>query len=356
MMVNESCRRQKINILFSIMGVLFAVSPLINELWSANEQLALAALWLLMTKLLVDKVGSKVLCIVIILVLATHAQWGVAQFIMQRDLGLYLLGETRISVEDSGVAKFAIGSEKLVRAYGPYPHANSLGGGLSFGLLLVAVWMTKEKKVSMLHNSFLWPILGSLLLGIMVSFSRTAYLSSGFILLILACYLSWPRQWLAWKCFGLLILLGLIFMPLLIARLNDIDDRAFYERIVGSGWSIALIAKQQWWQGVGWGKYPEKLKVYLDEQGITYKPWQIDYVHSVPLLVTAELGVASTLLLTAAAGSLLLIFYRNEWWWLLGVTPLVLFDHYMVTQLTPMLLLLTTLIVILHRMPNRVVH
>lgn len=330
------------------------VSPL-SELWNAKEQLVLAVFWLLITKLLVDKVGVRVLSIVIILALVMHAQWGIAQFIIQRDLGLYLLGETRINVEGAGVAKFAIGSEKLVRAYGPYPHANSLGGGLSFGLLLVAVWMTKEKKISMLHSSFLWPILGLLLLGIMVSFSRTAYLSSGFILLILACYLSWPKQRLVWKWFGLMILLGLIFMPLLIARLNDIEDRAINDRIVGTGWSIALIAKQQWWQGMGWGKYPEKLKVYLDEQGTAYKPWQIDYVHSVPLLVTAELGVASTSLLTVATVGLLLIFYRNEWWWLLGVSPLVLFDHYMVTQLTPMLLLLTT-IVILHKMPSRVVH
>lgn len=354
MMVNKICGSQKINILFSIMGVFFVVSPL-NELWNAKEQLVLAALWLLVLRLLVDKVGAKVLSIVIILALVMHAQWGIAQFIMQRDLGLYLLGETRINVEDAGVAKFAIGSEKLVRAYGPYAHANSLGGALSFGLLLVAVWITKEKKIPMLHSSFLWPILGLLLLGIMVSFSRTAYLSSGFILLILACYLSWPKQWLVWKWFGLLILLGLIFMPLLVTRLNDIEDRAISERVVGTGWSIALIAKQQWWQGMGWGKYPEKLKIYLEEQGATYEPWQIDYVHSVPLLVTAELGVAFTSLLTVAVVGLLLIFYRNEWWWLWGVLPLVLFDHYMVTQLTPMLLLLTT-IIILYRMPDRVVH
>ncbi len=354
MIVNKSCCGQKINILFSMIAVLFMVLPL-NELGSVKEQLVLVVFWLLMIKFLVDKLGVRVLSIVIILVLVMHAQWAIAQFIIQGDLGLYLLGETRINVEGVGIAKFATGSEKLVRAYGPYPHANSLGGALSFGLLLVAVWMTKEKKISMLHSSFLGPILGLLLLGIMVSFSRTAYLSSGFILLILACYLSWTKRWLMWKWFGMLTLLGLIFMPLLIARLNDIEDRAINERIVGTGWSIALIAKQPWWQGMGWGKYPEKLKVYLDERGTAYKPWQIDYVHSAPLLVMAELGVASTSLLMVATVGLLLIFYRNEWWWLLGVLPLVLFDHYMVTQLTPMLLLLTT-IVILHRMPNRVVH
>ena len=90
--------------------------------------------------------SPRLLILVILAVLVLQAQWGIGQFILQRDLGLYLIGESRLSVSVDGVAKFALGDDKLIRAYGPFEHANILAGSLVIGLMLYVLLVTGKKQ------------------------------------------------------------------------------------------------------------------------------------------------------------------------------------------------------------------
>ena len=123
------------------------------------------------------------------------------------------------------------------------------------------------------------------------------------------------------------------------------------ERLAGAKWALELID----WRGIGVGEYRIVLRDFLNENEIHYEPWQIDYVHSVPLLVTVELGLVITMLLAGGLLLLLKVFYADRWWWLMPILPLILFDHYVLTQMAPLALVLTVL-VLLHGMPARVVH
>ncbi|MFH1354444.1 MAG: O-antigen ligase family protein [bacterium] len=283
-----------------------------------------------------------------IFVLLLHAQWGLAQFVTQDDLGLYLIGETRLDAAKSGIAKFTLDQNKMIRAYGPFPHPNSFGGGLSLGLLAYATWLFGMKKKTLLRDGIANIVLVFLLLGIIVSFSRSTYLSAGFTMLI---FFALTIKRMNWHWLILLMTMVLVFSPLLIARVNDVEDAAVSERLVGARWALALID----WRGIGVGEYKVALQKYLDAHGVHYEPWQIDYVHNVPILIAVESGLAVIMLLAGGLLLLLKMFYADRWWWLLPLLPLILFDHYMVTQLAPMASMLVWL-VLLRAMPTRVVH
>ena len=62
---------------------------------------------------------------------AVQSTWGITQFLLQHDLGLWWLGESNLSPDKTGVAKVVAGNETLVRAYGSLPHPNILAAYLS---------------------------------------------------------------------------------------------------------------------------------------------------------------------------------------------------------------------------------
>ena len=171
---------------------------------------------------------------------------GIVQFVIQDDFGLQYLGESQLDTNSSGVAKFAFGADKLIRAYGPYAHSNPYSGVMVLDLILTVIWRR---------------------------------------------------------------LLGPLFL---------------------------VIAG-----------YPLALEGYLDSRSIAHDQWQIDYVHSVPLLLLREWGVIGLLglliVLTPSA-----IKARANLVWLIPIVPLLLFDHYFATQYGPLILLVGFVYLILH--------
>lgn len=217
---------------------------------------------------------------------------------------------------------------KLIRGYGPYVHPNVLAGGLLIGLsALLCLVLRREHEV--------YTVLGFwLLLGVAVSFSRAGWAGAG-LWFLLCNYLGWRRlvsprfvrrMWL----FALVLLL--LFSPLILGRIRDLNDRALLERERGVRFAVALLEEQPWWRGVGLGNYERALQEYVTREGIDRAPWEVAPVHSAPLLVLAEWGVV--------LGGLLLLLCVWGVGRLLGagalfLAPLVpglLLDHYFVTQ------------------------
>jgi hypothetical protein len=317
----------------------------------------------------IRKYGVRLVGCIFVAVILFQSQWGLAQFIFQRDLGLNVLGESRLSSEMRGVAKFDFDScvndcgedagEKTIRSYGPFQHANVFGGAMAIGLMAVALFVVSARNsfkfVSKDHVVLLSTVL-FLFVGLLVSFSRSAYLAAGIMLCVFGVVRLSSNKYEGVKriihrygvYFMFFVIVALLFSPLLIARFTDGEDVAIVERVGGASWAVSLIENNSWWQGVGPGAYKESLKEYLDWQNVTYQPWQIDSVHSVPLLIIVEWGLLLSFILLLLFLTMLKKYYFNKWQWFLLLIPIVLFDHYVVTQIAPMVLVMVWALLLYH--------
>ncbi|MFN8388434.1 MAG: O-antigen ligase family protein [Anaerolineales bacterium] len=98
----------------------------------------------------------------------------IPQSILQRSVGLQVIGEYLLDPSWSGVSIISDGATRILRAYGLSDHPNVLGGCLAFSLLvLLTVYLRGERK-----NSLLLGIAFALLsLALLMTFSRSAWLA-----------------------------------------------------------------------------------------------------------------------------------------------------------------------------------
>lgn len=290
----------------------------------------------------VKEYGASVMTTVLIGVVMMHALWGMAQFIIQDDLGLQYIGESALDTTTPGVAKFQFDSyTKLIRAYGPYPHPNSLSGVMS--IALAVLFISYQQHRTRIPTVF---AAGVLTLGMLMTFSRAALLSVilaiGGIVLI-----YWPpkKKEKKWRPLFLpIIIIVVVFLPLLLKRAHDPQDQAFPERSAGIRWSTSII-REHVWTGVGPGNYRVALADYLTQQSIIHEPWQLDRVHVVPLLALTEWGVVVTL---GVSGILVYTFKklnRESRVIVVSLMPLLLLDHYFLSQTAPLVMALQMVIV-----------
>lgn len=273
----------------------------------------------------------------LILIICIFTQWGIGQFIVQHSFGLQIIGESIINTSVSGVAKFGNG---IIRGYGPFEHANVFGGINLLGLVL-ATWLCKSKNSLALKYLMMF-IFG---MGIFVSFSRAALLGS--IILCLVAIASNEFRKTGIVLLKIIIILFIIFSPLLIIRANDSKDTALNERMRGYKWNIQMIKSHNIWLGLGTSNYKMELKKNLEMFGVEYKPWEIDYVHSVPLLVFAQSGILGS---SAMLIIILLWMIKTMNIDVILITgslmPTLLLDHFWITQ-TPALIFLLAAIWVL---------
>ena len=268
------------------------------------------------------------------------SMWGIAQFSLQQDLGLYQLGETHLSADRSAIAKFSLslagdGTQKVVRAYGPFSHANTYGGILALG------FATSLQLLRVYQKKLLLPLSFILLLGIVVSFSRSAWLAA-FISLLIFTFIKPAHltRKITRVMLAIFVTTLLLFTPLIAYRMSDTEDRAASERLASAHRATHLLSLK----GIGVGSYEKTLRSYMDSQDIAYNPWEVAPAHSAPLLFAVEWGIVLTVLLSISlAIPAFRIFQYRAWHWLLPLIPLLALDHYFATQLPPLLFLLAFL-------------
>ncbi len=98
----------------------------------------------------------------------------VAQFLVQRSIGLQVLGEYMLDPAWNGVSIVSTGSDRVLRAYGLTDHPNILGGCLAFGLiLLLAAYLSAGWETRFI---LLIPFL-PMSLALLLTFSRSAWVA-----------------------------------------------------------------------------------------------------------------------------------------------------------------------------------
>ncbi len=106
-----------------------------------------------------EEKSSKVLYISLIVIAFSgflQSLIAIYQFIVQRSVFASpilakITGESIIGPQIPGVAKIVVDSEKIIRAYGTFPHPNILGGFLIF-TLLITIYLYLEHKKSILSS------------------------------------------------------------------------------------------------------------------------------------------------------------------------------------------------------------
>ena len=281
------------------------------------------------------------------------------QFISQKSLGLYKIGEGHLSKAITGVSKIVSGGTTYIRGYGTFPHPNLLSAFLVIGLL-ICVYLLLQAKNS-ISKTFLSLAILLNTFGLAVSFSRAGYLAYAIGLLIFFGYLFYMEPVkkishiskhlrLAAAVTVLSIIIALIaFRPFLLTRATVTDDsslqRIFYAKIA------LRIIKDHPVFGLGIGESILHMQEYSPIKLWTY---QIQPIHNYFFLAGAELGIPGMLILVW-------IFLSHLWGLiksklttynlllttiLICILVLMQFDHYFYTlQQTQMLLWLMLAII-----------
>jgi len=237
----------------------------------------------------------------------------IGQFIQQKSLGLFFLGESVINNNLPGIARFTFEGEKLIRAYGTFPHPNILGIflllSLSAGLNLI---ISKKDLLNKLHWPYRLIIISffiSIFIGILLTYSRAVISFTGLLLLFFAfTQKKFIRQVYRTLCrqlkipsflqtgLAIILILGGLFTSynLIAPRLcwqctgdRSISFRKIYQQ------TAKHIILQHPFTGVGLGNFVATSQ-NINQPAVT--PWRLQPVHNLYLLIASELGILGMLL------------------------------------------------------------
>ena len=266
---------------------------------------------------------------------------GLVQFFSGSSPASKWLGLAVHHASDLGAAVIAENGERLLRAYGTFPHPNIFGGYLAIGLLCAFMLAMRAKKQTEQILSRVVLVLFSF--ALVSTFSRSAWLAlagagiAALFLLVLKRREAIKRG---------LPTVGLVFLSLFIAaaafvaplesrfnlslplELQSVDQR------VNQYQAFPRVLNGSMMTGVGIGAYTVALAdVMPGESVFAYQP-----IHNTPLLVFAETGILGVIAVFLWAASVDRVNYvaiaRKSIPAIggiaLGTVPLVVifFDHY----------------------------
>ncbi|MEW6617441.1 MAG: O-antigen ligase family protein [Patescibacteria group bacterium] len=288
---------------------------------------------------------------------------GFFQFFLQKSVGVWFLGESIINEFSTNVARFPVFGVPLLRAYGTMAHANILAGFLVVGLIsCLFLWINRKQttissfkdflKKRLFFRTIISISLFIILVGIVLTFSRSGWIVSLFGIVISLCvgflYEHTRKQtlhlfFIVCALFMLLFLsLGWAIFPRATLSRNEpsVNYRVLYNNI---GRDIVLQEPR----GVGVGN-----QIFFSKENNLYGKYKIhnsiDWqpIHNLYLLIASELGICGLLsflsigfvALPISLGRRFFIFLRSppEYFWfgvILFSNLLVfgLFDHFLWT-------------------------
>lgn len=266
------------------------------------------------------------------------------QFLLQQVVANKWLGMAVQNARDLGVSVVDTGYRRWLRAYGSFPHPNILGGFLSIVLIaLIGHYFRVHDKIKEIYSRREAVFKASLVLtmvittsGLVLSFSRSAWLAAGLIwltsliMVLLKKNNGWRIVWL--KLFLIFVLTvgiwAVIYPEPLLTRIHGeqaLEIKASQDRISSLVDSRQVISKN-WLAGVGLGSYTYALHQIYPERNV----WQLQPPHNTYLLIWSELGIIGLLLFLWI---LVLVFKQvrqNSFFMLLYIVMifLMMFDHW----------------------------
>lgn len=211
-----------------------------------------------------------------------------------------LLGVSAKDAATPGIAVVESGDDRLLRAYGTFPHPNVFGGYVAVGIVALA-WLSRYVRS---RQQLIGALLFSGLLGatLIVTFSRSAWLGLFVVFLFLIAVMLWrkhlpPRRAIPTMMVGLASILStlIIFHAQVFSRFDpsqqleiiSIEERASQYQTFGDVFLSSPI------MGVG----PNAYTFILERLDPGHHVWSYQPIHNVYLLILAELGLTGVLAL-----------------------------------------------------------
>lgn len=288
-------------------------------LFRALKLISLLGYTYVFSHILSSKARLIVLLAVISSMAAMQSVWAIAQFSLQSSLGITFLAETPLSPLYTNIAEIVERGTQLIRPTGSFPHSNVLGFFLVFGFIATLILnnlLARETKslkhvfkvlpnVSLKINNYphipqvfntLFTLFGMIIsIGIVFTFSRTAYISFAATLIIVCIYAIKHEKMQALKNKHLIgyILATLtataILLPLIAPRgtiSNANGDRALSIREEGISQGVEQISKSPF-LGTGIGTNV----INQLEENPDKEIWQYQPIHNSPILIISEIGI-----------------------------------------------------------------
>jgi hypothetical protein len=250
---------------------------------------------------------------------------GILQFITQRSIGLYWLGESHISQVMPGVAKIILNGHTLIRSYGLFPHPNIFAGFLLLSIVLCMIYKNTNHRPLLLSSRIRFKgftiVIGRKNLdfiifiqsfALILSFSKSAIIGLAIALFYIYVppasrrrasprveagveqYCSFrggihTKNLTANRNFRVIILSLLIivfWLHLAGPNFDSILYKSLNERILYLNVSRGTIMANPL-IGVGIGQFVVDMAKYTPK----LEAWQFQPVHNVFLLVWSELGI-----------------------------------------------------------------
>ncbi len=226
----------------------------------------------------------------------------IIQFMKNKSIGLYHLGEQMISPQIDGVAKTIINGEKHIRPYGTFSHPNVLALFLLVGgLVTLYLLFNSQNKRYKIYLIFVMTILS---VALLLTFSRIAWIVAVVfwgIYIMQKSKIKYQNSKLQFKiknlkkCFPyyLILLLPLLLIiclapsiwtridPTLSATWESLNVRGI---VFLKSW--VLIKSHLF--GVGIGNFVIQIAGLLNE----YPVWMVEPVHNTFVLIMTEIGIA----------------------------------------------------------------
>ena len=272
---------------------------------------------------------------------------GVLQFFQQVSLGLRFLGEETIGEFVRGIAKIDVPGMIFLRSYGTLPHPNIFGGILFVGLVAwMYLFITPSKKHGVFHRSIALVGLFITVAGLIVSFSRSAWIASVVMSVVCILFLFFKKQFkhaareLILFYFVIFSLLFGIFGWLIVPRASvGQNDSAIQERVIYSHIAETLIFEYPFGVGIGNSIIRAEQEGLYGANGLTnlatHQP-----VHNIYLLIVEELGLLGLILFLVALlkifierrKNLFMVDYFFPSFIIMGLLGIGFFDHYIITS------------------------
>ncbi len=321
-------------IIWTVLSVFWAGDKFL-ALFFSFRLLELAGLLLLIVK---EVIPRDVLLKYLFWGAALQVMIGLGQYLKQGDLGLRILGEPALGGDYLNIAKIDLGGEKILRAYGTFPHANVFGGYMFVCLALLVQKLSRDNVLKNFHFLIIF------LVGILISFSRSAWLAAGIFtaLIFLQQVLKINfKQILLALVIGIFILAVFSLDQVILARILNFSLQSWNERLIYSD-VARMIIEQNFIFGVGAGNFVATMWSYYP---LSLSPWLYQPVHSFFLMIGAETGVLGLFWWLMIFGATIKMVFESmhrlvmnqkafgKVWLALftGLLAIAVFDHYFYT-------------------------
>ncbi len=251
-----------------------------------------------------------------------------------------LLGIAARDAQILGDSVFYLNGERLLRAYGTFPHPNIFGGYLAVALLMLLTRTVQFGKWTGLATAWL-------ALGLVLTVSHGAWLAvaAGLAVFHTSAWVSW-RRWL----------LPIAGAATLVLCSVSIDSVTWSQELPPSIGDRLIFAQRSLFMfvnhpllGVGAGNYIETLSM----GGTLSAWWNYQPVHHVGLLMLAELGIVGMVAIGIGTWRLIRPLFSQTTpagcALIAGLLILGLVDHYLWTQWGGVVLVAITVLFVLNK-------